>query len=187
MRYTWFVMGTNRRTQRRRLRLLSLLERSDEPISGTTLGRRLGTSRQIIVQDIAILRAAGHPILSTPRGYLMWRQDALRGARASVHRTSIVSKHGKEECEDELMALVDLGVKVVDVIVEHPIYGEIRRPLMIQSPQDVREFMEKLHKSRAQLLCELTDGIHRHTLEAPRADLLERARQVMDSRGYLVK
>jgi len=85
------------------------------------------------------------------------------------------------------MALVDLGVKVVDVVVQHPIYGEIRRPLMIQCPQDVREFMGKLNHSGAELLCELTGGIHLHTIEAPREDLLERARQVMETRGYLVK
>jgi len=179
-------MGADNKTQRRRIRLLSLLQQSDKPIPGTALGRRLRTSRQIIVQDIAVLRAAGHPILSTPRGYLIWQPPQQRG-HESLHRTIIVSRHGKDECEDELMALVDLGVRVVDVIVEHPIYGSISRPLMIQSPQDVREFMEKLHESGAELLCELTGGVHRHTLEAPREDLLERARQAMDTRGYLVK
>jgi hypothetical protein len=153
---------------------------------GTALARRLRTSRQIIVQDIAVLRASGQPIVSTSRGYALWQPPREKNLHP-LHRAVVVSKHGKQECADELMALVDLGIKVVDVIVNHPIYGEIRRPLMIQSPQDVREFIDKLNDSRAELLCELTGGVHLHTIEAPREDLLEKARQVMRSRGYLVE
>jgi hypothetical protein len=179
-------MGARDWTEKRRVRLLDLLRHSDKPVSGTKLARRLRTSRQIIVQDIAVLRAAGEPIQSTVHGYLLWRPEPEKSL-PSAHRSVIVSKHGKKECEDELMALVDLGVKVVDVVVEHPIYGEIRRPLMIQSPQDVRDFIEKLHHSGAELLCELTGGVHQHTIEAPREELLEKAKQVLSARGYLVK
>jgi transcriptional regulator of NAD metabolism len=179
-------MGIRAGPERRRVRLLELLRQSEKPLSGAALARRLRLSRQVIVQDIAVLRAAGHPIQATPRGYVLWRPPEPKNAR-STFQAVIASKHGKEECEDELTALVDLGVRVVDVFVEHPIYGEIRRPLMIQSRQDVREFMERLNNSGAELLCELTGGVHQHTLEAPRQDLLEKALKILDARGYLVK
>jgi uncharacterized protein len=163
-----------------------VLRKNDKPMPGAQLARRFRTSRQIIVQDIALLRASGEPIQSTSRGYVLWRPVTESGTGIG-YRSTIVSRHGKGECEDELMALVDLGVRILDVVVEHPIYGEIRRPLMIQSPQDVREFMERLVCSGAELLCELTGGTHAHTIEAPREDLLERARKVLLARGFLVE
>lgn len=146
------------------------------------MARRLGVSRQIIVQDIAVLRASGQPVISTPRGYMLWQAPEQKR-----YQSVIVSRHTKGQCEDELRLLVDLGVKIIDVVIEHPIYGEIRRPLMIQSRQDVSEFIEKINHTGAELLCELTGGVHLHTIEAPREDLLEKARQALKLRGYLVE
>ncbi len=170
------------RTERRRKRLLRILQQRNRPISGASLARRLRVSRQIIVQDIAVLRASGQPVISTPRGYVLWRAPGEQR-----FQSVIASKHTKDQCEDELQLLVDLGVKVIDVVIEHPIYGEIRRPLMIQSRQDVSEFIEKINHTGAELLCELTGGVHLHTIEAPREDLLEKARQALKLRGYLVE
>ena len=54
----------------RREKLLNLVKRSKRPLSGTWLARKLGVSRQVIVQDVALLRAHGEQVHSTPRGYL---------------------------------------------------------------------------------------------------------------------
>ena len=119
-------------------------------------------SRQIIVQDVAVLRAAGEEILATPQGYVL--ASRLRGA---AHRAIIACQHTREQVEEELLALVDSGVTVVDVIVEHPLYGEIRAPLWLRSRADVTDFMRQLGQSQASLLSSLTNGVHLHTLEPP--------------------
>jgi len=164
----------------RRARILALLREADRPLSGAELARRLGTSRQAIVQDIAVLRAAGVEILATPRGY------CLPHARPA-YRALVAVRHTPEQTEDELTLLVDLGVEVVDVIVEHAIYGELRGSLHIASREDVRQFMEALRRTGARLLSELTGGLHLHTLEARSPELLERAREALRERGYLVE
>ena len=57
--------------EQRRKQLLELLAGSERPVSGTALAKRLGVSRQVIVQDIALLRANGTEIFSASRGYLI--------------------------------------------------------------------------------------------------------------------
>lgn len=53
--------------QERRLRVLDILKEG-ERVRGTELAKALGVSRQIIVGDVALLKAGGVPVISTPRG-----------------------------------------------------------------------------------------------------------------------
>jgi len=168
-------------TEERRARVLELLRDAERPLTGAELAEQLGVSRQIIVQDIAVLRAAGEEILATPRGY------CLLPHIGPAPRVVVAVRHTREQTEDELTILVDLGVEVVDVIVEHAMYGELRASLRIASREDVRQFMAQLEETGARLLCELTGGLHLHTLEARRPELLERARQALAEHGYLVE
>lgn len=165
----------------RRARLLSILKESGEPVPGNQLAAQLNASRQIVVQDIALLRSRGEDILATSRGYLL--ASALNRPN---YRAELVVRHSPEATGDELYAMVDQGVTVVDVAVEHRIYGEMRGVLHLTSRADVDEFLAKIGTGRAHLLSELTDGQHMHTIEAPSPDLLERARSELARRGYLV-
>lgn len=167
-------------SEERKRQLLKLLSDTPRPLSGTELGQKLNITRQTVVQDIAILRARGEPIVATARGYLM--ASALL---PSHYKTLLAVKHGPEETEEELSLLLDLGLRVVDVQVDHPVYGEIRGMLMLDSREDLREWLREIRQKRARLLSELTGGIHLHTVEAPRADLLERARVALRERGFL--
>jgi hypothetical protein len=169
------------KTEERRARILELLRAADRPVTGAELAQRLGISRQVIVQDIAVLRAAGEEIHASPRGYYLLPQDR------AVHRAVVAVRHTPEQTADELTILVDLGVEVVDVVVEHAMYGELRGILRVASREDVRQFMARLEETGARLLSELTDGLHLHTLEARRPELLARAREVLRERGYLVE
>lgn len=169
------------KTEERRARILELLRATEGPVTGAELAEQLGVSRQVIVQDIAVLRAAGEEILASPRGYY------LLPHAGAAHRAVVAVRHTREQTEDELTTLVDLGVEVVDVVVEHAMYGELRGSLRIASREDVRQFMAQLEETGARLLCELTDGLHLHTLEARRPELLERAREALRERGYLVE
>ena len=165
---------------RSRSRLLDVLADTGKPVAGPELGPRLGATRQTVVQDIAVLRARGEPVVATSRGYIL--ASALA---PTVHRALLAVRHGPEETEDELSLLLDLGVRIVDVMVDHPTYGEIRGMLMLDSREDLKGWMADMREKRARLLSELTDGVHYHTVEAPRADLVERARAALRQRGYL--
>jgi transcriptional regulator of NAD metabolism len=167
--------------ERRRAWIASTLASAGGPLPGDVLAERLGVSRQAIVQDIAVLRASGEPIVATVRGYVLEpRRDA------PVHRAVVAVRHRPHEAEDELLTMVDLGVRVLDVVVEHPIYGELRADLHLASPADVRGWSRVTRGSGARLLSELTDGVHLHTIEADSAAALEEARAALERRGYLV-
>jgi len=165
----------------RREALLGHLRRAAHPVTGTELASIFGVSRQVIVQDIAILRAAGAPIVATPQGYLFSPHVT------TTHRAVLASKHTRDQTRDELYCLVDAGVRVVDVVVEHPLYGELRGLLMLSSRSDVDRFMAQLDASGAELLSSLTGGVHLHTIEAPSRDALENARTAMRQHGYLLE
>ena len=167
--------------EERRTQIVKVLQAAGQPVTGAALAERFGVSRQVIVQDVAVLRAAGEENLASPQGYYLYRPAA------DTCRAVVAVRHTPQQTEDELLALVDVGVEVVDVIVEHPIYGERRGMLHIASREDARLFTRRLAETGARLLSELTDGLHLHTLEARRPEQLERAREVLRERGYLVE
>src|SRR5687768_857554 len=167
-------------SEARRSRILEIVRGAREPVTGTDLASQLGVSRQIVVQDMAILRAAGEAIVATPRGYL-----PTPGPKESARfREVLAVQHGREQIEAELNALVDLGVRVVDVVVEHPVYGELRGLLMIESRADVKDFLRRLEG--AEPLSALTRGVHLHTVESSRPGAIEEAKGVLSSLGILL-
>ena len=163
----------------RRQQIARLLSASQAPISATTLSQELGVSRQIIVGDIALLRAAGQEITATARGYVIPAQNGLLRRIACIHSA--------EETRDELDAMVDCGCTVVDVIVEHPVYGEITAPLQLSSRRDVDEFVRKMLDNAAQPLSLLTDGIHAHRLSVPDEDAFQRVCAALRQKGMLLE
>lgn len=161
----------------RRQQIARLLSASQAPISATTLSQELGVSRQIIVGDIALLRAAGQEITATARGYVIPTQNGL------LRR--IACMHAAEETRDELDAMVDCGCTVVDVIVEHPVYGQLTAPLHLSSRLDVEQFMKRM--DGAAPLSQLTGGVHLHTLSCPDETAYEHLLQLLRQRGFLVE
>lgn len=132
--------------QARRQAVAQALEEAVGPVSAAALAERFSVSRQIIVGDVALLRAGGTDILATPRGYL------LGGRGGGVERT-VACVHAPEEMERELNAIVDAGGEVVDVIVEHPVYGQLTGLLGVRSRYDVAEFVRRVeeHGARPQI------------------------------------
>jgi transcriptional regulator of NAD metabolism len=166
----------------RRMKILDLLKKSNEPLKGTELSKIFDVSRQVIVQDIALLRARGEDILATPQGYIIPR---INKEKKLVKK--IVSRHTHDyEIEDELTTIADLGGKIIDVIVEHPLYGEIRGSLEISSRLDVDEFMRNLKKAKAEPLSSLTGGIHIHTIEVKDEEAFERITEALKKKKYLI-
>lgn len=165
----------------RRDRIVEIATGAIEPITGAELANMLGVSRQVVVQDVAILRAEGSPILATPRGYFVPRFDA----RTRTSREIIAVRHDRDQIEIELTTLVDLGIRVIDVAVEHPVYGELRGLLMLSSRADIRAFLERLEGSEP--LLALTRGVHLHTIEASTSRTLEAGRSALRDLGILLE
>ena len=164
--------------EKRRAELLECLAAADAPVSASVLAAQFSVSRQIIVGDIALLRASGADISSTPRGYIInHTQQGLLCTLACVH-----------SCEDtakELNIMVDNGCTVVDVIVEHPIYGQISGRLDLSSRYDVLQFVEKLSGENAPPLSSLTGGVHLHTLLCPNEAAYRRVRDELAKENLL--
>lgn len=127
--------GTTRRKE-----LMKLLQNEMRPLSGTELARHFGVSRQVIVQDIALLRATDRNILSTNKGYVLYHPEQ----EEERSRRILASHHDKERMQEELYLIVDNGGCVCDVVVEHEIYGQLSADLILKNRRDVNEFVKKM-------------------------------------------
>ncbi|MER2064279.1 MAG: transcription repressor NadR [Alkalibacterium sp.] len=165
--------------EQRREEMLRLLTNASGPVVARALAEKFDVSRQVIVGDIALLRASGEDIYSTPKGYVM-RQTEAEGVT-----TQLVCLHSREETREELYTIVDTGCEVLDVIVEHPLYGVIRGDLNISSRLEVDDFMAELDETETSLLSALTHGIHTHTVRGKDLATLNKLRETMKEKGFL--
>lgn len=167
----------------RRQQLLEFLkEQGQQPVSASVMAAKFGVSRQIIVGDVALLRASGADISATPRGYIF--QDA--SASGSLLRT-IACRHDDASLREELYTIVDFGGGVMDVSVEHPVYGQICGQLHIFSRYDADQFCAKLETCMAPPLASLTSGVHLHTISCPNEQVLERILENLEKKGFLLQ
>lgn len=173
-------MSTPSLSEERRARMLQLLQAAGAPVTGTDLAAELGVSRQVIVNDVAIVRAGGEPVLGSPRGYVL---TEVADDRPSA---TIACRHDRAGSRRELEILVDRGISVVDVVVEHPLYGEVAANLLIASRADVDRYVERLESEDAQPLSALTGGVHLHHVRAPSLDALDAARRELAEAGFLL-
>lgn len=166
----------------RRTKITQLLTQTHKPLSATALAAQCGVSRQIIVGDVALLRAGGLSVLATPRGYIL---ESASSVPLQPERR-VVCRHGDDRLLEELYTIVDLGGALMDVTVEHSVYGQICAPLHIFSRYDADMFCEKLKIPAARPLCELTGGIHLHTLRAQDEETLDRIVQALKDKGFFL-
>lgn len=161
----------------RRKQILRLISAGKEPVSGSKLATELDVSRQIIVQDIALLKAEGHEILSTNRGYIINKSNICTRI-FKVHHTD-------EQTEDELTTIVDLGGTVVDVFVWHRVYGKITADLNISSRRNVWQCIEGLKSGKSTPLKNITSGYHYHTVSADSEETLDLIENSLKEKQYL--
>ena len=162
----------------RRSAIYDQLTAAQTPISATALAQQFSVTRQVVVGDIALLRAEGHSITATPRGYMIPAETGLR--------RTIACHHSGEDTQKELFAMVDCGCTVVDVIVEHPVYGQLTAPLQIASRYDVEQYLLRMENLGGQPLSMLTDGIHLHTLSCPGEEAFSQLLARLRELGMLV-
>ena len=165
--------------EQRRKKIIELMKQSEKPISGSALGNATGVSRQVVVQDIALLRTEGNPILSTSRGYYLYRS-------AEIVRLFKLC-HTDEQAEEELNTIVDLGGCVLDVMVNHRAYGKVSAPLNIKSRRDVQVFMEQIRTGKSVPLLNITSGYHFHRVSASSEEILDEIEEALRKKGFLAE
>lgn len=167
--------------EERRIKLLGLLKEQGSPLSGTALAKQFHVSRQVIVQDIALMRAESYNIVSTNKGYL------FRTSETGDHQPKRVFfvRHNTDQVLEEFMTVIDLGGRILDVAVEHELYGQIRVDLLIESAQDAHDFVDRLFRCKDNPLKVLTDDCHYHTIAAPSEKLLDLIEQEFREKGFL--
>ncbi len=164
-------------SEERRAAILETLQNSTNPCNASVLADTFGVSRQVIVTDVALLRASGVSVNATPRGYLL-----DRGGAGYVRR--IACRHNSFDTENELNIIVDNGCTVLDVVVEHPVYGELIGSLQLKSRYDVGQFLAK--SAQSEPLSALTGGVHLHTISCPDEDAFHRVCAALREAGFLV-
>ena len=140
-------------TAERRNEILNFLQNADEPVAARKLASQFGVSRQVIVQDLAVIRASRPNIISTNRGYILQQQETgcLREFKV---------RHTPEQAGQELNLIVDHGGRVKNISISHRVYGRITAEMDIRSRQDVQEFLQALAGGASTVLSTATDGYH---------------------------
>ena len=162
---------------KRREEILHYIKQSSEPVSGNMLSQKFGVSRQIIVSDIASLKDMGQDIIPTNKGYIF---------NCPTFQRVVKVVHTDGEIEDELMSVVEIGAKIVNVFVWHKIYGKIEAPLNVATVMDVKEYMQGLRTGRSGPIKRVTSEYHYHTLEADNETILDNVEKMLSEKGYLV-
>ncbi|MCQ6273540.1 transcription repressor NadR [Bacillus sp. V3B] len=172
------ILGEERRTL-----LLSLLKESNQPLTGNELATKTNVSRQVIVGDITLLKARNEPIIATSQGYLYIKNVSP----TTVYERTIACSHPPEKTEEELNILVDHGVTVKDVKIEHPVYGDLTASILVSNRKEVKQFIKKIKATKSSYLLELTDGVHLHTISAPTETALDEAEEALRDAHFLIE
>ncbi|MCR5724094.1 MAG: transcription repressor NadR [Treponema sp.] len=170
--------------EERRNKILSLLRETQSPLSGSALAERLGVSRQVIVTDIALLRASRSDIIATNAGYLLAKSA---DANSVVQRRIFKVNHTDEQIAEELTAITDLGGSVIDVYIDHKVYGTLSAPMNIRCRRDVQHFLDDLKSGVSTPLKNITHGYHYHTVEAASSEILDEIEEILRAKGFLLE
>lgn len=165
--------------EERRKDVIRILKENSGPVSAGKIAKEYHVSRQVIVQDIALLRAAGYDILSTPRGYVA-RKEQVRSRVFKV-------RHLPDQAGQELNMIVDCGGRVHDIFVYHRVYGIVRARLNITSRLDVQKYLRDISSGKSTPLSGVTSGYHYHTVEADSEEELDLIQQKLSEMGFLAK
>ncbi len=159
--------------------LEALEEAYPKPIKGEALAQKLKVSRQSIVKMVAILRSRGKKIIATPKGYVLDKGEKFEEI--------IAVKHNEDEMEEEISIIINEECVLLNVIVEHPVYGEIKGNLDIRTKADLTKFLTKMKSFGAKPLLTLSDGVHLHTIRCNKRERIEKVKKLLKQRGFLLE
>ena len=164
--------------EQRREEIINSIMTSEGPMSGKSLATKYDVSRQVIVQDIALIRASGVDVISTNRGYIISNEKTA----SRIFKV----KHSDAELEEELFAIIDLGGKVKNVMINHKVYGHMEAELNITSRRKANEFLDDIKSGKSSPLKNITSDYHYHTIESDSEETLDLIEKKLDEKGFLV-
>lgn len=195
------------KAQERRGAMLEQLRGSARPLSGGSLAKALGVSRQVVVQDVALLRAEGHDIMATARGYVLMgaaaaakvaaaaqpsptsnkpqAEHAAASPQATRHSRVVKVRHTVAQTADELFTILENDGQVLDVSVSHRVYGRLSAKLDILTRGDALRFLDDIESGKSSPLLTVTSGYHYHTIAADSEATLDRIERALAAKGYL--
>lgn len=166
----------------RRRTILDALAGASDPVSGGALAREVVVSRQVVVGDIALLRADGHDIVATNRGYVL-REPGSCGVPTRLVKVH----HGEDQLFDELAAVVDRGGAVLSVMVNHRVYGKITADLDIRNRRDIERYLDGIRSGKSVPLMTVTSGYHFHRIAAESEEELDDIEAALADLGFLAE
>lgn len=166
----------------RRDAIVRKMKEDNVALSGTKLASMYGVSRQVIVQDIALIRAAGYDVISTNKGYIL-----NTPVEETYFERVFKVKHTDEQIEDELCSIVDLGGCIINTMINHKVYGHLEAPLNIRSRRNVAEFMKDIHSGKSSPLKNVTSGYHYHAVSADSEETLDMIENMLREKQILVE
>lgn len=167
----------------RREKIIAQLNNALEPISASQLAHKYEVSRQIIVGDIALLRANDHDIIATNRGYLL-AEHINQSSRHYIGK--IKSCHDTSQTMDELRTIILNGGEIIDISIEHPVYGILTAPLKIATYTDLEAYINDMKEHNGQFLNTLTNGVHSHTISCESEAQFEKIKQKLYEANFLL-
>lgn len=163
--------------EERRGEILNVLRQAKTPIAAKTLADRFNVSRQVIVQDMAVIRASTPGISSTCRGYVMQQP-------AACYREYKVC-HDADQMALEFNLIVDCGGHIKNISISHRVYGRITTDIDVRSRQDVNDFIQNFENSKSTMLSSATYGYHYHLVEADSEERLDLIQERLQQAGIL--
>lgn len=163
----------------RRSEILSLIANSQHPVTANFLSGKYSVSRQVIVQDVAILRAQGYGVISTNRGYVL-------GGEINAERV-FKCRHTLQELIPESEIIISRGGCIQDIFVNHRVYGKISARLELSTMRHAEELYRSLVSGASRPLMSVTDGYHYHTVSAPDEGVLDDIEKALRAAGYLIE
>lgn len=166
---------------KRRAQILHLLESATTPLSGKQLSEHFAVSRQIIVKDISVLKSQDYIIHATSKGYILNQEP-----QGKSFKRVIACQHTRDRMAQELQIILDNGAMIDDVAIDHPVYGTIKAKLMIETNEDLQQFLTQMTKYQGQMLANLTQGVHLHTISAHTEKILDNAITDLKQHAFIV-
>lgn len=162
--------------EKRREQILSAIQQAPGPVPGAALAQACHVSRQVIVQDIALLRAARYPILSTTRGYVLQSRCLSRVFRILPP---------DEGLKPILFSIVDNGGRVRNMFQPGTNGSRLEFRLNLHARSEVEAFLQGLTKPEGKLLRILVSQPHCQVVEADSKAILDRIEDTLSTKGYL--
>ncbi|MFI3227580.1 MAG: transcription repressor NadR [Clostridia bacterium] len=171
--------------EERRIKVLNLIKNSNSPLNGTAISKKMGVSRQVIVSDIALLRANKYDIISTNRGYIMGEVSNEACDDKDIFTRVFKVEHSDDEIYEELSCIISLSGQVLDVFVDHEVYGKFFANLNIATTKDIENFVTQMQQNELVPLKNITSNCHFHTVQAPSVKLLDIIELELAQKGFL--